>query len=101
MKKGNVTEGYTDYDIVREFFPDATDDDAGYILWNHTGYPCFWGQGGRKTVAGSMRYSLRKFKKACDMGKVLCEICTRRIKPSATSFDLCPSCNIRTLTRPQ
>lgn len=28
--------------IVREYVPDATDDQAGYILWNFTGYPCFW-----------------------------------------------------------
>lgn len=28
--------------IVREYFPDATDGEVSYILWNHTGFPCFW-----------------------------------------------------------
>jgi len=28
--------------IVREFFPSISDDEIGYILWNHTGYPEFW-----------------------------------------------------------
>lgn len=29
-------------DIVREYFPGASDDKAWYILWNETGYPCYW-----------------------------------------------------------
>jgi len=29
-------------DIVRQWFPTATEDEAGYILWNETGWPCFW-----------------------------------------------------------
>ena len=28
--------------IVREYFPDASDDDIEYILWNETSYPDFW-----------------------------------------------------------
>jgi hypothetical protein len=27
---------------VKEFFPDASDDEAMGILWNYTGYPNFW-----------------------------------------------------------
>lgn len=27
---------------VKEFFPEATDDEAMGILWNYTGYPSFW-----------------------------------------------------------
>lgn len=26
-------------DIVRQYFPDATEDDADYILWNQTCFP--------------------------------------------------------------
>lgn len=29
-------------DVVKEFFPEATDDEAMGILWNYTGYPSFW-----------------------------------------------------------
>lgn len=29
-------------DVVREYFPNANDDLAEHILWNHTGWPCFW-----------------------------------------------------------
>lgn len=29
-------------ELVKEYFPDATDDEAGYILWNETGFPSFW-----------------------------------------------------------
>lgn len=37
-KKG----GKTWVELVREVFPDATDDEADYILWEHTGFPSFW-----------------------------------------------------------
>ncbi len=29
-------------DLVREVFPDATDDEAGFILFEFTGFPSFW-----------------------------------------------------------
>ena len=29
-------------EIVRKYFPTATDDKVDFILWEHTGYPCFW-----------------------------------------------------------
>lgn len=28
--------------LVREYFPDADDDDVENILWNYTGFPGFW-----------------------------------------------------------
>lgn len=28
--------------IVKEYFPDVTDEEAQGILWNYTGYPDFW-----------------------------------------------------------
>lgn len=27
------------YDLVREYFPDASDDECGFILWNKTAFP--------------------------------------------------------------
>lgn len=32
-------------DIVREFFPDATVEEADGILWEYTGFPSFWTTG--------------------------------------------------------
>lgn len=29
-------------EVVREYFPDATDDFIEYIVWEKTGYPAFW-----------------------------------------------------------
>ena len=29
-------------ELVREYFPDATDEEADYILWEKTGFPGFW-----------------------------------------------------------
>ena len=26
-------------DLVREYFPDATDEEGDYILWEHTAFP--------------------------------------------------------------
>jgi hypothetical protein len=28
--------------IAKEYFPEATDEQIGVILWEHTGYPVFW-----------------------------------------------------------
>ena len=30
------------YAIGREYLPDATDADIGFLLWNETGWPCFF-----------------------------------------------------------
>lgn len=29
-------------DVVREYIPGASDELVWDILWNETGYPCFW-----------------------------------------------------------
>ena len=29
-------------EVVREYFPEATNADIDYILWEKTGFPCFW-----------------------------------------------------------
>lgn len=30
------------YEIIREFDATLTDNECEYILWNETGYPCFF-----------------------------------------------------------
>jgi hypothetical protein len=29
-------------ELVKEYFPEATNDDVQYILWNETSFPYFW-----------------------------------------------------------
>lgn len=29
-------------DLVREYFPEVTDEEADCILWGYTGFPGFW-----------------------------------------------------------
>jgi len=29
-------------DLVKEYFPKVTDEQADYILWGKTGFPTFW-----------------------------------------------------------
>ena len=50
-------------DLVREYFPDATDEQAGYILWEKTGFPGFWNipQDG-DTPEACCRKQLQQFK---------------------------------------
>lgn len=48
----------TPIEIAREYFPDCTDEQLGYILWNHTGFPCFW-DGDPETC---MRQQLQDYK---------------------------------------
>lgn len=46
-------------EIVREYFPDASDEEAKCILWSRTGYPCFWTQ---DDVEAELREQLQAFK---------------------------------------
>lgn len=50
-------------DIVREELPGEHEDALEYILWNHTGYPCFWaiGQDG-ETPEECLRAQLREYR---------------------------------------
>lgn len=45
-------------DVVKEYFPEATDDEALDILWNYTGYPSFW----RGAPMASLREQLQHLK---------------------------------------
>lgn len=45
--------------IIREELPGIGDDEAGAILWNHTGWPCFFRS---EDVAGEIRRSVREAK---------------------------------------
>lgn len=30
------------FDIAKEYFPQATDEQIDFILWEYTGFPAFW-----------------------------------------------------------
>lgn len=32
-------------EVAREYFPDESDKDLDFIIWNETGYPEFWNIG--------------------------------------------------------
>lgn len=51
------------FDIIRDVFPKATDDECDYLLWNETGFPYFWNipEDGQ-TPADCARTQLRKLK---------------------------------------
>lgn len=49
MSLTNIFKNVTPYefskppaDIVREYFPGISDQKADAILWEFTGWPCFW-----------------------------------------------------------
>jgi len=55
--------GKTVGDTVREYFPDASNDDIEFIVWEKTGYPSFWNipEDG-KTAEECFRKQLQDFK---------------------------------------
>jgi hypothetical protein len=38
----SVVKNFDVVEVVREYFPKATEDEIDNILWTHTGYPTFW-----------------------------------------------------------
>lgn len=57
----------TGIELVKEYFPDADDKTAGYILWNETSFP----MGGESHIRKCLEHS----KQARDLGKFPCEQC--------------------------
>jgi len=56
-------------DVVRPIFPNATEEEADYLMWNCTAWP-FAGKDWRK-----YRRQLAKLKRTLDAGKTPCEFC--------------------------
>jgi hypothetical protein len=48
--------------IARELFPDTNDDYLRYILWNHTGFPCFFTGETEDDSAAQLRQQLEEYK---------------------------------------
>ena len=51
-------------DVVKEYFPDATEEFIDFIIWSKTGYPSFWNipEDGN-TPEECFRKQLKQFKK--------------------------------------
>lgn len=75
-------------DIVRVFFPNATEEEIKYILWNHTSYPL----GSPDPKVSAKAYyaaSLYRLKQTLEMGRVPCDGCGR---PAKKNDSLCKGC---------
>jgi hypothetical protein len=84
-----VTQGRTPLGLVRSVFPDADDAEAHYLLWNRTGWPCFWRT---KRPRREIVQSLRAYKRLLDAGKPPCEFCTRIARVPREGPSLCRQC---------
>lgn len=49
-------------DLVREVFPDVTDETADYLLWEKTGFPLFWNEKDGDTPEECCRTQLKRYK---------------------------------------
>jgi hypothetical protein len=67
--------------VVREYFPNATDDECGFLIWNRTPYPM-----GRLE---NIRECLANFKSARDVGKYPCDICESFVDQPDSICDTC------------
>lgn len=72
-------------EIVLKYFPDANDDTVDFILWEKTGYPSFF----RKE--SDLEKQIKKYKKACDIGKDVCICCGKITK--LRSLYTCKKCD--------
>ncbi len=72
--------------IVREYFPDATDKAAEEILWNRTGWPCFW----KGEPEPSLRAQLAQLAEAEQLGLTVCSCCGKtRLRSQLNSLGFC------------
>ncbi len=61
MTKEQPTE--TNFDLVKYYFPNATPEFADFVLWEYTGYPCFFYlTKDYPTPISRLRKQLREFK---------------------------------------
>ena len=79
--------------IVREFFPDATDRDVDFILWEKTGFPAFWDGEPEE----SLRRQLDQYRRARKLKRDVCYGCGKIRWPSEFAFFMCCYCEERLL----
>ena len=69
--------------IVREYFPDATDEFVDWFAWSRTSYPC------EKQSEDDIRTSLLAYRNAKDSSIFLCEFCDNITQKDG----LCKTCH--------
>jgi hypothetical protein len=73
--------------ITREYFPELSEDERGYILWNKTGWPGFFMEGEK-----SLREQLAKLKRAWALHRDVCDCCGKiRFRSQLDDFGFCKS----------
>lgn len=63
----------TALEIAREIFPEYSDDECGFVLWEHTGFPALWALQEGETIEDCLRRQLTEYrdKEACSLGLTL------------------------------
>lgn len=77
-------------DVAREYFPDASDDELNFILWEKTGFPCFFEDG-----LNSLREQLATYKRAFELGRDVCYGCGKIRFRSQIKFLICKYCEAK------
>lgn len=76
--------------IVRDYFPDATDDEIESVLWSKTGWPCFF----HGDVATALRSQIAEFWFARMIGVDSCYGCGKA-KYVVPGDIMCAECDAR------
>jgi hypothetical protein len=76
--------------LVRDYFPDATDADVEFILWEKTGWPCFF----RGDPVVCIREQLRKYRDARAWGLDTCYGCGE-VRQLVDGHIMCAACVAR------
>lgn len=68
-------------EAVRKYFPEAAEEEADYILWNHTGFPAFLDRG-----IGSLMKQIKRFKVLRSWKVPQCDFCGNATRESVCCF---------------
>jgi len=52
-------------EIAQEVFPDRDDNFLQYVMWNKTGYPCFFAPKEGQTIEDVFKEQLIEFRDSC------------------------------------
>jgi hypothetical protein len=81
----------TAIEVARTVFPDKTDEELDYIVWNRTGFPVFWPARFKTTVSAltAQLKAYRRAEKGLREGESLCTFCNRKAIPGTSECKRC------------
>lgn len=79
----------TGIELVRQYFPKATEDQCDYILWEKTGFPSFYPSG--EDPEEYFGRQLEKYRVAREIGMDVCACCGK-IKHNINDGFACDDC---------